>query len=291
MKSERIKVTIVSAESNYRHPKVPQIDVFPGGEVQVKLGVPYRSTPSDSYEVFADLRSSDDVMSLMLVSSILRDKFPTAGRRTLVMPYIPYARQDRVCAEGDAFSLKVFAGMINSLGYDFVRVLDPHSDVAPALINNCQVTTAAKLIANFMELRRKFAQSDTVLISPDAGSNKKIAEVAKALDCYDFIRADKVRNCKNGEITGTKVYTENLNGFNCLIVDDICDGGRTFIELAKALKEKGAEKILLYVTHGIFSKGFEVFDNLIDEFYCANYLGNTESRPNNLFIHPGVSNV
>jgi ribose-phosphate pyrophosphokinase len=77
-----------------------------------------------------------------------------------------------------------------------------------------------------------------------------------------------------GNITATKVdsNTSTFVGSNkrFLIVDDICDGGRTFTELAKVLKKWTDMPVDLYVTHGIFSKGMSVFDGLIDNIYCAN---------------------
>jgi ribose-phosphate pyrophosphokinase len=77
------------------------------------------------------------------------------------------------------------------------------------------------------------------LISPDAGSNKKIFDLAKSIG-YDgeIIRCDKLRDISTGNIIETIVYKDDLNGMDCLIVDDVIDGGRTFIELSKILKQK-----------------------------------------------------
>jgi len=96
--------------------------------------------------------------------------------------------------------------------------------------------------------------------------------VAQYLD-VGVIDASKVRDVKTGEILYTSVnYQEGgLKGKNVLIVDDICDGGRTFIELARVLENYNeANSVDLYVTHGIFSKGLGVFDGLIDKIYTPN---------------------
>ncbi|MEQ2351952.1 phosphoribosyltransferase family protein [Pseudoalteromonas piscicida] len=85
----------------------------------------------------------------------------------------------------------------------------------------------------------------------------------------EVIQAQKVRNLKTGEIVQTQVLGE-VKGKDLLIVDDICDGGRTFTELAKVLKAQGANSIALYVTHGIFSQGLGVFSGLIDTVYTTN---------------------
>jgi ribose-phosphate pyrophosphokinase len=66
--------------------------------------------------------------------------------------------------------------------------------------------------------------------------------------------------------------SDDLTGQCAIISDDICDGGYTFIKIAEQLKAKGAERIVLFVTHGIFSKGLEVFDGLVDEVITTNSL-------------------
>jgi ribose-phosphate pyrophosphokinase len=113
--------------------------------------------------------------------------------------------------------------------------------------------------------------AEVVLVSPDAGATKKVLDVARSFtNKFDVVRADKVRNTSTGQITSTKIYGEVL-GKCCVILDDICDGGRTFTELATVLKRKGAAKVILYVTHGIFSKGTQILlDSGIDLVYTNN---------------------
>jgi ribose-phosphate pyrophosphokinase len=107
-----------------------------------------------------------------------------------------------------------------------------------------------------------------MLVAPDAGALKKTMELSR-LAGMPYIHADKKRNPENGEITGTAVHSSALGNQDVLIVDDICDGGRTFVELAKELKTLTTGKIYLYVTHGIFSKGLGVFNGIIDHIYTA----------------------
>lgn len=197
----------------------------------------------------------------------------------LILPYLPYARQDRVCVKGEAFSLKVLGNFINSLNFDKVVILDPHSPVAEAVIDNVKVVTQLDIIFAFKPFRERVFNNECVFVSPDAGSNKKVSVLAQCFGHREFIRADKLRDLETGKIKETIVYADDLNGCDVVIADDICDGGRTFIELAKVLKNKNAGKIILYVTHGIFSQGFKVlFDGGIDEIYTtdsfsANFLG------------------
>lgn len=236
--------------------------VFSGGEVQVRV-MPTGPTPWSNVAVItAHVRSSDDLMALLLATdSLRRQGFDDLRLR---LPYLPYARQDRVCAPGEALSLRVMCDLINLQRYSAVEVWDAHSDVAGALLDRC---TNRPCTAFIQQTGLKF--SETVLVAPDAGAIKKVAEVARWTGA-PYVRADKTRDARTGKITGTVVYSEPIGHFDFLIVDDICDGGRTFIELAKALRPLTGGRVMLYVTHGIFSQGTQVFDGLIDRVFVAN---------------------
>ena len=140
-------------------------------------------------------------------------------------------------------------------------IVDPHSDVVPALFTNGY---SIDLAESFDKI---YIENIDYLVSPDAGSNKKVFKLSQKYN-IPMIRADKLRDLTNGQILETIVYTDDLTGKRVLIVDDICDGGRTFIELAKQLINKGAT-VDLYITYGIFSKGKEVLKMAgIDNIYC-----------------------
>lgn len=238
-----------------------KVFVFSGGEVQVKV---YDFNPLSWYrkelDIYAHLTDSNSIMELMLIVDALRRMYPSIPLY-LKLPYIPYARQDRAMTQGESLAVKVFADIINGLNFRRVEVLDAHSDVALALINNVVNIPQEKILT-------KEILGDAILVSPDAGSLKKVSKVAQTFG-NKMVRADKTRSVIDGSITGTVVYSEHVGDQDFLIVDDICDGGRTFIELAKELRKITTGKIKLYVTHGIFSKGFGVFNGVIDEIYCA----------------------
>lgn len=248
---------------------------FSGGEVHIRLNAD-KLFPGGYCEITAHLRSSHDVMTLLMLNDAIERTLKPA-RKDILIPYLPYARQDRVCNAGEAHSLRIMCKLINDMAFDKVTVWDCHSDVGTALLDNCVNLCLSDMIPG-SELAQVFEYPETVLISPDAGANKKVLKLALALGQYPFpargtpvIRADKIRDTMTGNITGTEVYASALNAATCVIVDDICDGGRTFTELAQALKEKGAGKIILYVTHGIFSKGTEcLYESGISEIWTAN---------------------
>ena len=234
---------------------------FSGGECHVSIdGIEV----TDLTEVVAYLYSSDDVMRLlMLVDAIRQENAQT--HIDLVIPYFPYARQDRVCNKGEAFSAKVMAGLINALDCQSVTVLDPHSKVVTDHLKKCHVVTQVDLVrgalAEFIKTRQ------LILVSPDKGAAEKTRAVADAFG-FDVITCSKVRDPKSGQITHSEVHGD-VRGKDLIILDDICDGGRTFTELAKVLKDHESGDLYLYVTHGIFSKGLEVLKAQFTHVFCV----------------------
>ena len=244
-----------------------EVHQFSGGELQVTV----KSCPTE-VDIVAHLKSAHDIMELMLVVDAIR-RMGGRSIKTLHIPYFPYARQDRVCAKGQSLSVKVMADLINSLNVPVVHITDPHSDVTPALINNCVVTEQHTIIPN--EVYR-----NKVVVCPDAGAEKKIIKLG-----VPYVMATKVRNPETGEIIKTTVpEPEELHGYDYIIIDDICDGGRTFIELAKVLKKHGANSVDLYVTHGIFSNGLQPILSHIDHIYCYNIFNDRNYDMNNLTL-------
>ena len=254
--------------------------IFPGGEIHLRT-----HWQNSEVRVKSIMKTSDDIMELLLLCDVLKRKNCTID---LEIPYIPYARQDRVCNEGEPFSIKVFADIINSIKASRVVGWDVHSDVTSALINNFYNTPIFNILELDLRMIHLLKNSNVVLCSPDAGAEKKVYSVAKYFQKDWIIRASKLRNTITGEIVNTELNVGYLKGEIVLIIDDICDGGRTFIELAKKLKNKGSSKIILYVTHGIFSKGIDVFDGLIDEIWTANLFNKIKHEKLNII---GENNV
>jgi ribose-phosphate pyrophosphokinase len=248
----------------------PQRSQFPGGEERILIADHEDAITYDAIRITAHLHNGNDILALLMET----DAWMRSGADDirLVMPYIPYARQDRVCNYGESLSIKVFADLINSQKYTNVEVWDPHSDVATALLNNVIVKEQHELLCAYRNVMN--IHEDTVLVCPDAGARKKAYKNLSALGLRNAVFADKRRDTLTGKILGTELSSTPAlwnQTQDHLIVDDIADGGMTFIELAKALRAAGVTgKISLYVTHGIFSKGLSVFEGLIDRIYTPN---------------------
>ena len=207
------------------------------------------------------------IVELSLLVNALRDEFPESVHFDLDLPYIPYSRQDRVCAVGDAFGLKVFADQLNSLNFRYVIIFDAHSDVSPALINNC----INREVKNLFVLNPEFISKYSHLVAPDAGAYKKVNSIASHFN-LPVIPALKTRDTSTGRLSNTVVVTEGVeNPSRLLVIDDLVDAGGTFLALGAKLKQTFPHTpIDLYVSHGIFAKGLNGLDKYYDNIYCYN---------------------
>lgn len=235
---------------------------FAGGEPHIKIKSNLETVKD--VNISHRIKSFNDMGLLFLSVNALRNL--GIKKINLFLPYFPAARQDRLMIAGEALSVKVYTDLINSQNFNSVTIFDPHSEVTPALLNNCTVIENYK----FIEEVTKQLSKDLILISPDGGALKKIYKVASYLQDYEVVECSKSRDVETGKLTGFKVYSEDLKGKDCLIVDDICDGGGTFLGLANELKEKNAGKLYLAVSHGIFSKGFDEIDKYFDKTFTTN---------------------
>ncbi|CAM1361167.1 Phosphoribosylpyrophosphate synthetase [Tenacibaculum litoreum] len=243
---------------------------FLGGEPHIKIISEFENVTEVT--ITHRIQSFNDIGTLLLATNALKNM--GIKKLHVVLPYFPAARQDRLMVSGEPLSVKVYADIINAQNYESVTIFDPHSEVTPALLNDCKVVDNHKFIKQVTQQ----LSDDLILISPDGGALKKIYKVAAHLQNYEVVECSKSRNVKTGQLTGFKVYTDNLQGKDCLIVDDICDGGGTFLGLAKELKAKNAGNLYLAVSHGIFSKGFEELEKYFTKIFTTDSFKTTENK-------------
>ena len=242
--------------------------IFPGGEPHIKIEDNLEQTKEVT--ITHRVSSFNDMGLILIAVNALRNE--KVEKINLFLPYFPAARQDRLMKKGEALTVKVYAEVFNNLNLNSITIFDPHSDVAPALLNNCNVVENYQFIQQVVNSLKK----NTYLIAPDGGALKKIYKVASYLKDYEVVECSKHRDLKTGKLSGFKVYADDLGGKDCLIVDDICDGGGTFLGLAKELKAKNAGKLYLAVSHGIFSKGFEALSEEFEMIFTTDSFKNIE---------------
>ncbi len=244
--------------------------IFSGGEPHIKIISELENVAEVT--ITHRVQSFNDMGTLLLATNALKNM--GIAKLHVVLPYFPAARQDRLMVSGEPLSVKVYADIINAQNFESVTVFDPHSEVTPALLNNCKVIDNHTFIEHIIEQ----LSDDLLLISPDGGSLKKIYKVAAYLQNYEVIECSKSRNVKTGQLTGFKVCADDLQGKDCLIVDDICDGGGTFLGLAKELKAKNAGNLYLAISHGIFSKGFEELEKYFTKIFTTDSFKTIEHK-------------
>ena len=166
----------------------------------------------------------------------------------LNLPYVPNARMDRVKNNDEVFTLKAFAETINWLGFEEVRISNPHSTVSEALFDRVVVDFEC-VYRDVKHILETSLNKIDVLYFPDEGAMKRYSDLLKDSN-LPVAFGIKKRDWKTGTIEGIEIegFTRLL-GKNVLMVDDICSRGGTFYYSALRLKELGANEISCYVTH------------------------------------------
>ncbi|CAM7979730.1 ribose-phosphate diphosphokinase [Atlantibacter hermannii] len=249
---------------------------FPDGAVWVKVKDDLPSSASLMQIRATAMKNMDDFMLLAQLVEAVRHGCDVRFSH-LELPWLPYARQDRHMQPGDSFALKVFASLLNTLAFDKVWVLDPHSEAAAAAIDNLVAIPQERCLLQSETLSAALRAGELLLAAPDAGALKKIYAVTRAVGATTFATLTKQRDAATGALTGFRLVDGDVEGKAVLIVDDLCDAGGTFIGSAQVLRDAGARSVSLYVTHGLFSKGVDnLLEQGIDRIYTTSSLARAD---------------
>jgi ribose-phosphate pyrophosphokinase len=257
-----------------------KISKFPDGQQTVDIESSPMYINGLAVNIVSRMNSFRDIELIIAANQALREM--VVGSVSLYVPYFLGARSDRKFQQGGTNYLKqVICPIINSQNFDTVIVLDPHSDVLEACLNNFEKVNNHSIVKHALtNIDNKNDAHDRIcLVSPDAGAYKKIFDVAKEFGIDNIVTATKVRDLRTGKILRTEVPTPDMhNDIKYVIVDDICDGGRTFTEISKAIKAvRPTAKIYLIVTHGIFSAGFEELNIQFEKIFSTNSYGDFDN--------------
>lgn len=257
-----------------------KISRFPDGQQTIDLATGYNYDKANIV-IQSRMTSFRDVELIICANQALKNM--GVKHVGLFVPYFIGARSDRQFQEGGSNYLKqVICPIINSQNFFAVTVIDPHSDVLEACLNNFVKVDNIPLVKFALAHidNKNDARERICLVSPDAGAYKKIFDVAKHFQIDNVITANKVRDMRTGNILRTEIPTSlrsigdpdsTRDDMKYVIIDDICDGGRTFIELAKVIKaSQPSVRIYLVVTHGIFSAGLKELNIYFDRIFTTN---------------------
>ena len=266
-----MKTTTIVLGSGYEKFK------YPAGELQVRLPqeTVFELATANEVIVLARMTSAEQIMELSLLWDAIEEVVPSRARKFLLLPYLPYARADRRFVKGDCFGLKVFSRLLSSLAAQPIT-LDAHSSKSKEMIEGLWDVSSLPLIEKAVADFAKQNNADRVtILFPDEGARKRysIPDALGGISVH-VLHCSKKREAATGKLLG--FFTPRLEEFpkagdKCcpvMIVDDICDGGGTFIGIADSMKSFHLP-LALYVTHGIFSKGMEPLEARFDAIYTT----------------------
>ena len=189
----------------------------------------------------------------------------STGVSELIIPFMPYSRQDKPVTNTSTFGKFTFCKLLNMLKVQSIHTIDCHSSKYMLGIHNISP-------AHFIYSALRTSNPDTICF-PDEGAYRRYNHES-CFEGYPTATLLKNRNPLTGEIEGLSLINRDiidLKNKKVLLCDDLCDGGRTFIEAAKLLKNLGAKTVDLYTTHGIYSKGVQIlFDSGINRIFNYN---------------------
>ena len=245
-----------------------------------------------NYEIVWLYEGDYEIFMLICIVKHLRSKMYNNASFNLTMPYVVNSRLDRTHSDNEVFTLKYFAEIINDLKFNKVVIVDPHSIVSEALIDNVCILRPSDIISKFIGkmLCLNGLEKDLVIYFPDDGAYKRYKDLP-CFKSFNCIYGKKERDWETGKILGIEIYDKNgskltneLENCNVLMVDDIISYGGTLAYSADKLKEMGAAHISAYATHvensvldeekGTLLKRYK--DKIIDTVYTTNsiYHGN-----------------
>ena len=225
-----------------------RVERFNDGEIFVEV---YENVRGEDMFIIQPTSNpaNDNLMELLIMADALRRS--SAARITAVLPYFGYARQDRRTKARTPISSKLVANMIVEAGIERVLTMDLHAAQIQGLfdipVDNLYASPVFAL-----DIRAQFQgrMDEMMMVSPDVGGVARARELAKRINSPLAI-VDKRRE-KPGEVAEMTVIG-NVEGKNCLIIDDMIDTAGTLCKAAQVLMENGAKEVHSYITHGVMS--------------------------------------
>ena len=219
---------------------------FADGEIYIEINENIRG---NSIFIIQSISSpaNDNLMELLLCIDAL--KRSSAKNITAVIPYFGYARQDRKVVPRTSISAKLVSNLITKAGADRVVTLDLHAGQIQGFFDiPVDNLFATPIFAR--HVKKNIKSKDMICVAPDVGGTERARALGKILDVGLAI-VDKRRpapgKSKVMNIIG------NVKNKVCILVDDIIDSGGTIVNAAKALKDRGAKEVYVYITHGVLS--------------------------------------
>ena len=231
------------------------IKKFPDKEIFVEIHENVRG--EDVFVVQStSFPANDHLMELLITIDAL--KRGSSKSIAAIMPYYGYARQDRKSGPRSPISAKLVANLISVAGANRALMVDLHAGQIQGFFDiPTDNLFAAPVFID--DIKKKFNSKNTVIVSPDVGGVVRARAIAKRVDC-DLAIIDKRR--EKASVSEVMNVIGEVSKKDCILIDDICDTAGTLTNAANALKNKNANSVHAYITHGILSDpAIERIDN------------------------------
>lgn len=220
---------------------------FPDGESHLTLEDIDRK---NSVSITCRIRNGEELFRMTQLSDVLKRQEITVER--MYITYLMGARMDRVVSFNEPYTLKIVADVINSFNARDVQILESHS------------FKSLHLIKNSHDWCFRHNTKDYTICFPDAGAKERYSYHRDGIVC------SKIRDTSTGNLTGFKVENpQYFKGGNIVVMDDLCDGGGTFVGLAPKLRELKPAKLTLSVVHAIQLSGIKRVASVYDEVFIT----------------------
>tara|TARA_Y100000590_G_scaffold371437_1_gene433842 strand:+ start:2620 stop:3552 length:933 start_codon:yes stop_codon:yes gene_type:complete len=221
---------------------------FSDGEIYIEINENIRGNAIFIIQA-TSAPANDNLMELLLCIDAL--KRSSAKNITAVIPYFGYARQDRKVVPRTSISAKLVSNLITQAGADRIVTVDLHAGQIQGFFDiPVDNLFATPIFAR--HIKKNLKTRNLVCVAPDVGGTERARALGKMLDVGLAI-VDKRRPAPGKSQVMNIVG--NVKGKTCIIVDDIIDSGGTIVNAAKALIDRGAKEVHVYVTHGVLSGG------------------------------------
>ena len=225
----------------------PRVTRFSDGEIDVKIQDSMRG--HDCFVIQPTCHPVNETqMELYIILDALRRA--SAGRVTAVVPYYSYARKERKSQPREPISAKLVANIITLAGADRLLLLDLHADAIEGFFDvPTDHLTAHKILAEHVKSRKL---TDIAVVAPDAGGAKRAESMAKLLNApLVFVYKRRPRD----EVSEIMDMAGEVEGKDCVVVEDIISTGGTIVEVARSLRAHGARRVLIACTHPVLTAG------------------------------------
>ncbi|MBD5367233.1 MAG: hypothetical protein HDR82_09615 [Bacteroides sp.] len=250
-----------------------KVITFPDGEIHLELSGINRKEP---IAVRCRITNAADLFILMQLADIIKRQCLEVA--ILEIYYLMGMRCDRLFDINRPFTLGIVADVVNSLNAREVCIYEPHSAKSSRLIKN----SADIFITTYLAQKKPFAERpEWLFVAPDKGAAERYRGTKFAVVC------EKVRDEATGKLLSFKATpNEEVTGRDLLVIDDLCDGGGTFVGLAPKLRELQPQSLSLLVTHAVQRAGIEKVAKAYDKVYITSTYKNWEDEelPDNVEV-------